>query len=368
VIVSTTARTPFDRPLRALGAEFVEFGGWYWCASVGDPVQGHFAVRNAVGVWDQSALPKWRVEGPEAIDALDLVFTNRLRDLEAGRVRYSPFCNADGRMISDATIYMFSATEFWVMPTLESDLDFVRDLVSHLEVGIESFTAELGLLDLQGPRSRELLAGLCARDVSDLAYFRFWPEEVDVAGVPCWVSRTGYSGELGFELMCRPEHAEQLWERLLATGEVTPYGLSAVESIRIESGLLFIGIDYTPYETSPLDLSLDRFIAVDKGPFNGRDALAASFEEPPRRLCTLTPASDRAPAYGSAVMKSGARVGTLTSACVSPTFDRVIGLAVLDRSVASVGEEVEVMTGDGPIAAQVAPLPLYDTDRKRPRS
>ena len=364
----TAARTPFDRALRALGAEFIEFGGWYWCASVGDPLKGHFAVRNEVGVWDQSALPKWRVEGPEALDALDLVFTNRVRDLIPGRVRYSPFCDGAGRMVSDATIYMFSDTRFWVMPTLESDFDFVTDLVSHLDVTVESFTGELGLLDLQGPHSRELLAGLCTEDVFELPYFGFWPDEVEVAGAPCWVSRTGYSGELGFEIMCRPEHAERLWERLLADARVTPYGLSAVEPIRIESGLLFIGIDYTPYETSPLDLSLDRFIALEKGPFNGRDALAADFANPPRRLTTLIIEGEEVPGYGAAVCKNGGGVGTLTSACFSPTFERVIGLAVLDSALAGVETAVGVATDNGLISARVAPLPLYDTARKRPRA
>jgi aminomethyltransferase len=367
VNAAPTRRTPFDRALRALGSEFLEFGGWYWSTTFGDPVREHMAVRTAAGMWDQSPLPKWRVEGPDAVDALDFVFTNDIRRLKRGQVRYSPFCDDLGRMISDATIYKFSDQDFWVMPTLESDLEYVRRLVSHLDVSIESFTADLGLVDIQGPQSRDVLASLCDTDLGVLRYFHFWPEEVEVAGVPCWVSRTGYSGELGFEILCEPRYGDQLWNALLETGGLTPYGLSAVESIRIESGLLFIGIDYTPYETSPFDLSLDRFIAIEKELFNGREALAAAIAQPERRLCTLLLDTDEPPEYGATVLADHVPIGRLTSVCMSPLFRRVIGLAILDTETAKIGARVDVDTGAGALRATVAPLPYHDTNKTRPR-
>lgn len=360
--------TPFDRALRALGGEFLEFAGWAWSTTFGDPFNEHLAVRERVGMWDQSALPKWRVHGSDAIEALDFVFTNDIRRLRPGQVRYSPFCDENGRMISDATIYKFADDSFWVFPTLESDLDYVRDLTSQLDVSIESFTAEFGLLDIQGPQSREVLNEICDRSLDSLRYFHFWPTEVSLAGVPCYLSRTGYSGELGYEVLCRPEDGDRLYQRLLATERLTPYGLTAVETIRIESGLLFIGIDYTPFETSPLDLSLDRFIALDKARFNGKEPLAQAIEHPQRRLCTLELDTDDLPAYGSRVSRKGINVGRMTSVCTSPSYARVLGLAILETELAQPGTTVEVESGSTVARGTVTQHPFHDTDRKRPRS
>ena len=198
-------------------------------------------------------------------------------------------------------------------------------------VEIEPRTTSTPQLGLNGPRSRELLQSLTDADVSGLRYFRFWPEQVKVGGVPCLVSRTGYSGELGYELFCSPDGAEQLWDAVVGAG-ATPYGLAAVETIRIESGLLFIGRDYFQHETSPYDVGLDKLIRVDKAEFCGKDALAAEAASPPNRFVTLV-VDGAVPGYGAAVTKDGEPVGTLTSPCESPTLGKVIGLTVL-RAVA----------------------------------
>src|SRR5206468_1441785 len=145
-------------------------------------------------------------------------------------------------------------------------------VVAGLDVEIAPITTELPHVQLQGPGSRELLAGLCEADVRGLGYFRFWPEQVRVGGVPAWVSRTGYSGEVGYEIFCAPGDAAQLWAALTGAGAV-PYGLAAVETLRIESGLIFIGYDYFQGETSPYDMSLDKVIRLDTDDFNGKQAL-----------------------------------------------------------------------------------------------
>src|SRR5205807_4282400 len=190
-------------------------------------------------------------------------------------------------------------------------------------------TTELPHVQLQGPRSRELLAGLCDADVSGLRYFRFFPEQVRVGDVLVWVSRTGYSGELGYEIFCAPADAAALWSSLTAAGAV-PYGLAAVETLRIESGLIFIGYDYFQHETSPYDMSLDKVVRLDKGDFNGRQALAETGESPPRRFVTLAVDGGDVPEYGAAVTSDGEPAGTLTSPCESPTLGRVIGLATVE--------------------------------------
>ena len=205
------------------------------------------------------------------------------------------------------------------------------------------------------------------RGRTGLGYFRFFPEQVKVGGVPAWVSRTGYSGELGYEIFCAPADAAALWSALTGAGAV-PYGLAAVETLRIESGLIFIGYDYFQHETNPYDMSLDKVIRLDKGDFNGKQALEETAQSPPRRFVTLAVESGTAPEYGAAVTSGGEPAGTLTSPCESPTLGRVIGLAALETRFAAPGASVDVALGETTVPATVESLPIYDPDKRRPRA
>ena len=359
--------TAFDSVQRALGCDFMDWEGWRWPNHFGDPLAEHRAVREDVGVWDESPLRKWAFHGRDALAAADRIFTNDMAGLEIGQVRYGPFCDENGKMIGDGTVLRFADDACEVITALDSDLDHFREVVAGLDVTIEDVTREHPHVQLQGPRSRELLAALCARDVHELRYFRFWPDAVEVGGVPCHVSRTGYSGELGYELFCNPEHAEDLWTALTEAG-AKPYGLAAVETLRIESGLIFIGYDYFQHETSPFDMSLDKVIRLDTGDFNGKRALVETAKSPPRRMVTLAVEGAEVPEYGAAVTSDGEPAGTLTSPCESPTLGRVIGLAVLETRFAEPGTRLEVAVGGGTIASTVESLPIYDPEKRRPRS
>jgi aminomethyltransferase len=359
-------RTAFDAPQRAMGGDLVDWEGWYWPNHFGDPVAEHLAVRNDVGVWDASPLRKWRFRGPDALRAADHVFTNDMAGLDIGQVRYAPFCDENGKMVGDGTVFRVSDDECIVVTALDSDLDHFNAVLDGMELEINPMTHEAPQLGINGPRARDLLQGLTSADVSGLGYFRFLPDRIEVGGVPCLVSRTGYSGELGYELFCSPDGAEQLWEAVVGAG-AKPYGLAAVETIRIESGLIFIGYDYTPGETSPYDMALDKLIRLDKAGFCGKAALEAEGASPPNRFVTLV-VDGPVPEYGAAVSKGGEQVGTLTSPCESPTLGKVIGLAVLRADLARVGESVEVAVEGGTAAATVAPLPIFDPEKTRPRS
>ena len=362
-----SVHTAFDGPERELGCEFTEWEGWLWPNHFGDPVAEHNAVRDDVGVWDESPLRKWDFRGRDALLAADRIFTNDMLGLERGQIRYAPFCGRDGKMVGDGTVFKFDDERAWVITALDTDLGHFQDVVAGLDVAIEPITTELPHVQLQGPRSRELLAEVCDADVRGLGYFRFLPEQVDVGGVPAWVSRTGYSGELGYEIFCAPADAPTLWSVLTGAGAV-PYGLAAVETLRIESGLIFIGYDYFAHETSPFDMSLDKVIRLDTTDFNGREALAETAASPPRRFVTLALDGADVPEYGAAVTSGGDPVGTLTSPCESPTLGRVIGLAVLETRFAVPGARVEVALRDGTVPATVESLPIYDSAKRRPRS
>ena len=356
--------TAFDRPQRELGGEFVVGGGWRWAKNFGDPEGEYAAVRQDVGVWDASPHTKWELRGGDALAALDRIFTRDLSGLEAGRVSYGPFCDEHGKMLGDATVFVFPGDRYWLVtaPGTASDLAHFQRVASGLDVEIESLTSELPQLGINGPRSRDLIAGLADRDISSLRYYRFWPEQVRVGGVSCWISRTGYSGELGYELFCAPEDGERLWHAVTEAG-ARPYGLDAIEWIRIESGLIAYGADFIAGETSPFDMSLDRFVDLRKSEFSGRSALAAEAAAPERGLVTLVLDGD-VPAAGAAVVGDGEQVGTVTSACVSPELGRAIALAVVRRDRSTVGEALAV----GSETATVAPLSIIDPEKVRPRA
>ena len=354
-------RSPLHDVQIAAGAEIVWEDGWPWAMNVGGDAAGEYeAIRTATGLWDLYSTVKYEVTGPDAARLIQRRFTNDLAGVPAGAVRYGAFVNADGLMVDDGNVYKHTDQKFWVMINTAGLEDWFRETAGDLDATIAGRTEELPMISATGPGSRDLVQGLTDFDLSSLKYFRFNPEPVQVAGVPTTVLRTGFSGELGFELVTDPGSAVTLWEALVAAGG-RPFGLDAIDLARVEAGLIIVAVDYQPAETSPWDLSLDRFIKP--GTENvGSDALAAYGANPPKRFKTLSIEGDAAPEAGAGVSKDGAEVGVLTSPAVSPRLG-TIGLAILDSAAATDGEKVEV----GGAVATVAPLSLYDPEKKKPR-
>jgi aminomethyltransferase len=366
----TLTATPFDSAHRELpGAEFAEWEGWSWVAGFGDAVREHEAVRRACGVWDESPLQKWELRGPDATAVADRWFTNDVRSLQPGQLRYGAFCDDNGAMLGDGTVFRFGPDRLLAVTALPADRESLEAAAAGTEVEIECLTERMPHLQLQGPTSRDVLQSLASDDVSTLGYYRFLLDPLEVAGVPVMVARCGYSGELGYELYCAPEHAETLWRGLLDTGHVTPYGLNAIETLRQESGLIFIGYDYFAGETDPYEVGLDRVVKLDKPGFRGRDALRSIAASPRRRITTLVIDGDDVPEYGARVTRSGAEAGVVRSPSFSPTLHQVIALAVLDHDLTERGTQVDVDLPSGATArATVDSYPIYDPDKLRPRA
>jgi glycine cleavage system T protein (aminomethyltransferase) len=373
--MSALKRSAFYDAQDQLGAEWTDWEGWTWADHFGDPTAEHEATRNASNVWDESALRKWDMNGSDALALADVLFTNDMSALEIGQVRYGAICDDDGQMIMDGTIFKLADDHCFSITSYDSDLDWFRQVASDrgLSVEIEDVTPDMPHLQVQGPKSRDILALLTEGvDLGALRYFRF-VEGAKVAGISCLVSRTGYSGELGYELYCKPEDAGELWNAVLEAGRpegALPIGLSAIETLRIESGLLFPDIDYFPHKTDPYEVRLDRMIKLDKpGDFVGKDALRRiEAEGTPRLLTTLEIEGDDTPEYGAAVTKDGREVGIVRSPAKSPTLDKQIAMAAIDRELDSEGTQVEVALGDGVRTATVAAFPIYDPQKTRPRS
>ncbi|HEY1594191.1 MAG TPA: aminomethyltransferase family protein [Thermoleophilaceae bacterium] len=377
--MSTTElhKTAFDGVQREAGASWTDWEGWAWAADFGDAIAEHNATRTACNLWDEAALRKWDMKGPDALKLADALFTNDMAALEVGQVRYGAICDDDGLMLMDGTIFKFSDDHCFSITSYDSDLDHFRQVASDrgFDVEVSDVTDAMPHIQVQGPLAREVLGPITeGADVNELRYFRFVPEGVTVGGVPVMLSRTGYSGELGFEVYCNPEDAADLWHAVIKAGGahgLRPIGLSAIETLRIESGLLFPDIDYFPHQTDPYEVRLDNVVKPDKpGDFLGKEALRKiAAEGTARLLTTLRIDGDEVPEYGAAVTVDGNDAGIVRSPCQSPTFDmQVIAMASIDRGLNTPGQRVDVALGGGTVGATVDEFPLYDSKKTRPRS
>jgi aminomethyltransferase len=359
-------RSPLQDWHEAHGAEIEVDDGYPWPMHEGtDPMDEYEAIRTATGIWDLFSTCKYEVTGPDAARLIQRRFTNSLNGVQPGQVRYGAFVNADGLMVDDGNVYKFADDRFWVFINTGGIEDWFRETAEGLDAQIAHRTDELAMIAVQGPSAQDVLQGLTERDLGELGYFRFGPEPTTVAGVSAHVLRTGFSGEKGYELIVAPGDARTVWDALIARGGV-PFGLTAIDLARTEVGLIIIAVDYTAGETSPWDLSMDRFIKTDTEVV-GAKALAERGANPPKRFKTLRIEGDRAPDYGASVTKDGREVGVVTSPAVSPRLG-AIALAILDTEAAGDGEKVEVAVGDGTAVATVDVLSLLDPKKERPRA
>lgn len=359
-------KSPFYEPALASGGTFVEEGGWFWGEGFGDQDAEYRGVREDLGVWDVSPLNKWEFTGKDALAAAQRIHSNNILGLAVGQVRYGCSLDADGMVIDDGTVYRRREDSLWVMTGAADMMEYFTEATEGLDVGITSVTQEMPHVGIQGPRSREALAALCPADIANLGYFRFLPDETTVGGVPCIVSRTGFGGEMGYELFVRPEHAADLWAVVVDQMKAQPFGTGVLECLRAEAGLIVLDYDYEAGQRTPYDLSLDKMVALDKVEFLGADALRSVAANPPRRMKTLVLEGDEVPEYGAEVTRDGEVVGVLTTPAASPKFG-VIGMAILETFTANDGDQVDVSVGEGTRTATVAPLGILDPEKKRPR-
>ncbi len=364
-------KTAFHEVTEAQGGTHLLDGGWLWLESFGDVGKEYAAAREDVGVWDVSPLNKWEFRGPDAMRAAQHLFSNDALGLEVGQVRYGAFLDEAGLMVDDGTVYNTGRpAHCWVMTNGKDHQEYFAEMLKGFDIEFEWVAPKMPHLGVIGPRSREAVQSLTDVDLgpSALRYFHFIPEPVKVGGVPVVLSRTAYGGELGFELfLTDPGDAADLWNAVVNAG-VTPFGVEAIEILRIESGLIVTDYDYEGHQRSPYDFNMDRLIALDAPvEFVGKKELRRVAAEPPNRFVTLRYEADALPEYGAVVTKGGEEVGVLTSPTDSPRFGK-IGQTVIRSDLAKVGTEVDVAMGEGTIPATVDVLPIYDTEKRRPRS
>ena len=282
-------------------------------------------------------------------------------------MRYGAFVNADGSMVDDGNVYKLADDRLLVMINTAGIDDWFRETAEGLDAAIAHRTDELAMIAVQGPTSQATLQALTERELGEL-----WgtsgsgPSRPRSRASRRWVLRTGFSGEKGYEVVMAPSDARTVWDAL-DRGRRAPRSASRRSTSHApRSGSIIIAVDYNPGETSPWDLSMDRFIKTDTE-YVGAAALAERGANPPKRFKTLRIEGDAAPEYGAVVTKDGSEVGVVTSPAASPRLG-TIGLAILDADVATDGEKVEVAVEGGTAPATVEVLSLLDPNKERPRA
>lgn len=376
-----TKDTGFRPRTGDLTGRFTDYNG-YWLPTAYDnhgAVDEYWACRERAAIMDLSPLRKWEVLGPDAEELLSSTMTRDIRRLSDGQVVYTALCNDTGGMIDDGTVFRLQPTNFRFVGGSEYDGIWLREQAERreLHVWIKESTDELHNVAVQGPASRDLLAPLIwtaptQTPFAELGWFRFSVARIGgPQGLPLIVSRTGYTGELGYELFCHPKDAPALWDAVMEAGEVTPLGLEALDMLRIESGLVFAGAEFDD-QVDPFEAGIGFTVPKAKeDDYVGREALAERREHPQRRLVGLELEGNEPASHGDCVHVGRHQVGVITSGTRSPVLKKNIALCRMNVRYAELGTEVEVGKLDGfqkRIPATVVRFPFYDPDKTKPRS
>jgi aminomethyltransferase len=359
--VAELRRTPLYSEHRALGARLVDFAGWEMPVQYEGIKAEHNAVRSHAGLFDVSHMGEAVFRGPDAEEAVQRLVTRDVSRLEEGQAGYSAVCYESGGTVDDVIVYR-RPDDFLVVVNAsnrEKDLEHFRSNTQDLDVEVADESDDWALLALQGPEAADLLQNLTGANLPDLRPFRF--VEGEVAGAKALVSRTGYTGEDGFELYLSPDDAPRVWRELLAAG-ATPSGLGARDTLRLEAGMCLYGNELDP-ETTPLEAGIGFAVHLDKErEFIGQEALRREKEEGLRKKLVGFEVEGRGIArHDYPVRVEGETVGHVTSGTLSPTLGKAIGLALVSPEVE---DRFEVVIRERPIEAHTVRLPFYKREKK----
>ncbi|HEV2580253.1 MAG TPA: glycine cleavage system aminomethyltransferase GcvT [Ktedonobacteraceae bacterium] len=365
----TTAlkRTPLHAEHCALGARMVEFGGWDMPVQYSGILEEHRAVRGRAGLFDVSHMGEFRAGGPGALAFLQHLVPNDVSRLAINQALYTQLCLPDAGTIDDLIIYHLGENHYMLVvnaANIDKDFAWVTGQSAGFDVALTNISDETALVALQGPEALAILQPLTAVDLGGIVYYHCAPGKVD--GIDCIISRTGYTGEDGFELYCAQGDVVALWRGLLAAGKergLLPAGLGARDTLRLEAGYCLYGheLDDT---TNPLEAGLGWTIKLNKGDFIGHDALAAIKAQGLKRKLVGIEMVERGVCRGGyALYDNGRQVGALTSGAPSPTLSKNIGMGYVEIADAVPGKAVQVDIRGKHTAAQVVALPFYKRTR-----
>jgi len=380
--VSLTKHTAFHECTSKLTKDYVEFAG-VWIPNKYDnygTVAEYTACRNNVVMMDLSSLKKFEVVGPDAEELINTALTRNIKKLAIGQVVYTAMCYENGTMIDDGTLFKLGDANFRWIGGSDYSGEWLRELGNKLElrVSVRSSSDQLHNISVQGPNSRNVLSKImwttpASPGIEDLKWFNFNISRLnDHLGIPVMLSRTGYTGELGYEVYCHPKDGPKVWDAIWEAGDefnIAPMGFAALDMLRIEAGLILGGNEFSD-ETDPFEAGISFTVPLKskEANFIGRDALVKRKENPLRKLVGLEIEGNEHCGHGDCVHIGRGQVGVITSGMISPTLNKNIALCRIDIHYSKEGTEVEIGKLDGHqkrIKAKITSFPFYDPTKSR---
>jgi aminomethyltransferase len=364
-------KTPLNEAHRKLGGKMVDFGGWdmpvQYPAGV---IAEHLATRTRSGLFDVSHMGEFWVEGADAIAFVNRLTTNDVTKLVDGQAQYSALTRDDGTVVDDLLVYRFDADKLLLVVnagTTEKDWDWITSHVGDEKMTLTNASADYCQIAVQGPDAFAILQRLTETTLGDIKYYHFTTGRVD--DVEAIISRTGYTGEDGFEVYADAKYAVQLWEKLLEAGSygqengILPAGLAARNTLRLESAMSLYGHEISDSIT-PLEANLGWICKLNKGEFLGREALRKQKEEGLKRKLVGFEITDKGIARDDFdVYIDGEKVGYVTSGSPAPFLKKNIGLAFVPTEFANIGQEIKIDVRGRHLAAEIVPIPFYKREK-----
>lgn len=358
-------RTPlYDKHLSA-GARMTEFGGWEMPVQYSGVIEEHRATRRVAGLFDICHMGEITVKGPGAFELLQKVMSRDLAPQKPGKMRLSVMTNPDGGIIDDLTVYKFSDERFMVVTnavTRQKDFDWIlksKGDVGADDVSVEDISEKTGKLDLQGPESQAILQRLVTCNLADIKYYSFL--ETELAGFEVLISRSGYTGEDGFEIYMDSSLAGKAWDIILEEGRpsgLKPVGLGARDTLRLEAGLMLYGNEMDESVT-PLEVAYSWVPNLEKD-FIGRDALKRQKDSGLEKKLVGFEMVDRGIArHGYKIVESGNDIGIVTSGSMTPTLNKAVGMGFVPIKYLEPGTDIFIRIRENIARARVAPMPFY---------
>ena len=357
-------RTPLYEQHKALGGRMVEFGGWEMPVQYSSILQEHEAVRKNAGLFDVSHMGEFKVEGAGSLPFLQHLVPNDVGKLAIGQALYTQLILPNGNTIDDLLIYHLDENHYMLVvnaANIEKDFAWIVEQAKQFpDVSVIDQSETTALIALQGPKAQAILQPFTDVDLSTIRYYHFAPGTVD--GAHCIISRTGYTGEDGFELYCAPVMVPKLWNDLLEAGKaqgLLPAGLGARDTLRLEAAYCLYGHELDE-QTNPLEASLGWTVKLNKGDFIGREALLKAREQgPTKKLVGIEMVERGIPRGGYTIYLNDQPIGVLTSGAPGPTVGKNIGMGYVEPAHAVVGQPVQIDIRGKRTAARIAALPFY---------
>jgi len=357
-----TKKTPFYDIHQRLGAKIVEFAGYYMPVQYRSITEEHRKVRKSVGLFDLSHMGEFKISGPGARQFVQYAVTNDVGKLELGQVLYTCMCYPDGGIVDDLLVYNLGDVYFLVVnaANIDKDFDHLTSLKNRRDVALENISDDTALLAIQGPDAEKVLAKMTEYDLPSLRFY--WSATAEISGVEMLFSRTGYTGEDGFELYFAPMHAERLWNAAAEAAREfhgEPIGLGARDTLRLEMKYALYGNDIDK-TTNPLEAGLGWVVKFDKGDFVGREVLSKVKETGPKRKNVAFELKEKGfPRQHYPIVINNARMGEVTSGTFSPMLEKGIGTGYVPAEYSKIGLEIGIDVRGRIVPAEIVKPPFY---------